>query len=167
MEISSCADAGHCNTYFHAIAIYVPTKICPSNAMYANEFICRYETTMSVYMPHLNSVQSIMLPDVLAYISYYWYVSEQVSLPYYIYMSRCTATVVYILMHYYCTYCCGVLASFFMETYFVHWAHGIEDTDIPGVVVYYYLFNTLAVRSQYNESGYLRGLKPILKNEED
>ena len=32
-----------------------------------------------------------------------------------------------------------VLASFFVETYFVHWAHRIEDTDALSVVGYHYL----------------------------
>ena len=32
----------------------------------------------------------------------------------------------------------------------MHWAHGIEDTDVLDVG-YYYLFNYLDVRIQYNQ----------------
>ena len=63
-------------------------------------------------------------------------------------------------------YVTGVqLLFFFVETYFMHWDHGIEDTDAPDVVCYYYLFNSLVVRTQYNQRGYVRGLKQTLKSE--
>ena len=61
----------------------------------------------------------------------------------------------------------GFWLPFFMEIYFMHWAHGIEDTDTLDVVGYYCLSNSLAVRIQYNHRGYSRGLKQTLKSEED
>ena len=33
----------------------------------------------------------------------------------------------------------GFWLPFFMETNFMHWIHGIEDTDAYDVVGYYYL----------------------------
>ena len=63
--------------------------------------------------------------------------------------------------------CHGFSASFFVETYLMHWAHGIKDTDALDVVGYYYLFNSLAVMIHYNQRGYSRGLKQTLKSEED
>ena len=47
----------------------------------------------------------------------------------------------------FCFLLCGNLA---------HWAYRIEDTDVLDVVGYYYLFNSLAVRIQYNQRGYLK-----------
>ena len=48
----------------------------------------------------------------------------------------------------------------------MHLVHRIEDNDTPDVVGYYYLFNALAARTQYNQRGYVRGLKQTLKSEE-
>ena len=42
-------------------------QISSLNATYANNFMCRYQTAMSVYMPHMNSMQSTIL-QVLVYI---------------------------------------------------------------------------------------------------
>ena len=66
--------------------------------------------------------------------------------------------------HIACQFLLQVLASFLMETYFMHWAHGIEEIDALDVVGYYYLFNSLAVRIQYNQRGYLLALKQSLKS---
>ena len=56
----------------HAIIIYVPTTKmplkCHINARCATYFMCTYETTMSVYKVHINSMQSIMWPEALVYI---------------------------------------------------------------------------------------------------
>ena len=38
----------------------------------------------------------------------------------------------------------------------MHQAHGIEDTDTFDVVGYYYAFNSLDVRIQNNQRGYLK-----------
>ena len=49
-------------------------EICLSNAIYMQHIpitSCTYETTMSVYRPHMNSVQLIMWPGALVYISQY------------------------------------------------------------------------------------------------
>ena len=48
---------------YHAMATYMMTTNMPSNATHANKFTCRYQTTMSVYIPHYNSVQSTLLPQ--------------------------------------------------------------------------------------------------------
>ena len=60
-------------------------QICPSNSTYANYFMCRYETTMSVYVPHMNSLQSIMLPEALEYVYFTLmvYAHEQICLSYF------------------------------------------------------------------------------------
>ena len=48
----------------HAVAIYVSkTNIslkCLISATYINKFMCRYNTTRSVYMLHINSLQTKM-----------------------------------------------------------------------------------------------------------
>ena len=58
----------------HIIAIYVPETNMPLKyliyVMYANYFMCRYETTMSVYMPHMNSLHSTIWPGALVYIHF-------------------------------------------------------------------------------------------------
>ena len=91
---------------YHAITTHVSSTLCPSKVMYTNYFICRYETTMSVYIPHMNSMQSIMWPKALVFIHYTLlpYTSEQTCLPHCRYMSHCTSNVVYIWNQYYCTH---------------------------------------------------------------
>ena len=48
----------------HIIAKYIPeTNMplrCHTYSTYANNFMCTYETTMSVCIPHMNSLQSVM-----------------------------------------------------------------------------------------------------------
>ena len=50
----------NCNFIYHAINIYVPATNkplkCHRYSTYANYFACRYETTMSVYLPNMNSM---------------------------------------------------------------------------------------------------------------
>ena len=51
--------------------------------------MCRYQTTLSVYMPHINSVQSTLWPKTLVYIhSNYWHMPHEkmVSATLYIYV---------------------------------------------------------------------------------
>ena len=45
-------------------------QIYPSNAIYGNYFMCRYQTPMSVYIPHMNSMQSTMSPQALVYLPF-------------------------------------------------------------------------------------------------
>ena len=50
------------NLIYHTISIYVPAKNGPLKwhiyTTHANYCMCTYETTMSVYLPHMNSMQS-------------------------------------------------------------------------------------------------------------
>ena len=53
-------------------------EICSPNAIYStyeNQFICTYETTMSLYIPHMNVMQSTLSPGPLLYIHWNmpWY----------------------------------------------------------------------------------------------
>ena len=51
-----------------------------------------------------------------------------------------------------------------VETWLVHWAHRIEDTNAFDVVRYYYLFSFVVVRIQYKQRGYSRhALKKVSK----
>ena len=43
---------------YHALAIYVPETICPIKATFTNYFMHRHQTTVSVYMSHMNPMQS-------------------------------------------------------------------------------------------------------------
>ena len=78
--------AGHTNkktpttatSNYHAIAIYVQTRNMLSNATCMPHmpitYVYWYKTTMSVYMPHMNSVQSTVWPQTPVHIhSHYWY----------------------------------------------------------------------------------------------
>ena len=85
--------------YIHFMLLAHGTEqICPSNDTYARYFICRYDTTMSVYLPHKNSMQWTMWPWPLACIHSTWviYAPEQVSWPHCTFVSHCSITVVYI-----------------------------------------------------------------------
>ena len=59
---------------YHAITMYVPTTnmalTCHIYAAYTNYFICAYKATMSVYIPHMNSMQTIMRPKALVNIHF-------------------------------------------------------------------------------------------------
>ena len=77
---------------YHNIAIYVPftiilpymcqEQICPSNDTGANYFMCRNQTTMSVYVHHRNSMQSTVSPESFIYLHFTLlvYASEQIYL---------------------------------------------------------------------------------------
>ena len=57
--------------FFHAINIHVqktnmPLR-CHKYATYANYFMNTYETTMLVYIPHMNSMQSTMSTQAVVY----------------------------------------------------------------------------------------------------
>ena len=80
---------------------------CPSNAIYKPHMpISSYahETTMSVYMPYMSSMQSTMWPGTLAYIHFTLLAYDLVTLclSHCTYMSHYTSTVVYIVTPYYC-----------------------------------------------------------------
>ena len=45
-------------------------QIFQSNATYANQLMCRYQTTMSRHIPHMNSLQSTMSPHAPVYIHF-------------------------------------------------------------------------------------------------
>ena len=86
---------------YYAITMYVTTtNIPPKCHIYKPHMpitICAHETTMTVYVPHMNSVQSIMWTKALMYIyiSHYWHMShEQICLPHYTYMFYYTSSAV-------------------------------------------------------------------------
>ena len=81
-------------------------QMYPLNATYASYFMYTYETTMSVYIHHMNSLQPIMWPKALVYINFTLlaYVPEQICLLHCTYMSHCISTVVYIETPHYCTH---------------------------------------------------------------
>ena len=57
----------------HAIAIYTVYANNKYNSQMphiTSYFMCKYETTMSVCMPHINSLQSTIWPDALVYIHF-------------------------------------------------------------------------------------------------
>ena len=60
----------------------MPLK-CHIYATHAIWFMCIYKTTMSVYISHMNLMQSIMLPEALVYIQskLLTYATEQISMP--------------------------------------------------------------------------------------
>ena len=60
--------------------------------------MCRYEAIMSVYKPHMNSLQWKMWPGALVHMhsTLLAYTPEQICLPYYTCMSQCTLSMVYI-----------------------------------------------------------------------
>ena len=67
---------------------------------------CGWKTAKSVYMHHMNTLQSAMWPGLLAYIHFTLlaYGPEQICLPNNTCMSHCTATVVHIWTLHYCTH---------------------------------------------------------------
>ena len=83
----------------------MPLK-CYIYATYANYFVCIYETTMSLFIPHMISVQSIMWPGAMVYIHFtlLTYAPEQICQPHHTYMSHSTSTIVYIYTSHYCTH---------------------------------------------------------------
>ena len=59
--------------YYHACANNKYALKCHIYTTYANSFMCRYERTMSVYVPHMNSLQSTVWPEACIYIYQYWH----------------------------------------------------------------------------------------------
>ena len=86
-HISLCTSQKTATVIYHAINMHVPTTNmllkCHIYATYVSYFINKYEPTMSVYMPHMNSMQATMWPEALIYIqsTLLAYVSEQIHLP--------------------------------------------------------------------------------------
>ena len=82
------------NFICHTVSIYVPAINMPLMP-HANYFKCRYVTTMSVYLPHMNSMQWTMGPSPLAYIhsTLLGYSPEPICLPY------CT----FVPLYFYCS----------------------------------------------------------------
>ena len=74
----------------HIIAKYVPEQICPLNVTYANYFMCTYKALSSVYILHMNSIQSIMWPKALIYINFTLlaYAPKQICMLHHICMSH-------------------------------------------------------------------------------
>ena len=85
-----------CNTEVKHPVMYVPPTNMPLRCHIFKLLRCRYETSRSVYMPHINSLQSTMRLEVLVYILFKFvpYVSEQICLPHGTYMSHYTTTLV-------------------------------------------------------------------------
>ena len=81
----------------HIIAKFVPKQNMPSNAKYANYFMCRYHTTVSVCIPSINSMQSTLSPQALVYLHFILlaYAPEQICLSHCACTSHCTHNVVY------------------------------------------------------------------------
>ena len=73
-------------------------QICPSNATYANDFMCRYETTKPVYMYFIwtQCNEQCDHDHWHMYMPPYWYAPEQICLPHCIYVFHCTSTLVFI-----------------------------------------------------------------------
>ena len=71
-----------------------------------NYFMCRYQTTFSGYIPHMNTLQSIIWPEALLYMysTLLEYATEQICLPHCTYMSHCISTVGSIYTIHYCTH---------------------------------------------------------------
>ena len=86
--LQMCAKENQLQVFtLHAIAmcgpaIKIPLK-CNVHATYVNYFMCRCETSMSVYIPHMNWLKSILWPEVLVYIHFTIlpYAPEQICLP--------------------------------------------------------------------------------------
>ena len=69
--------------------------------------MCRYETTMFLYIPHMDLLHWTIQSEALLYIHFTLlaYVSEQKCLPDCTYMSNCTSTTIaHIQMPHYCTH---------------------------------------------------------------
>ena len=66
--------------------------------------MCKYQTTMSIYIPLMNSLQSTMSPQVLVYIHFTLlaYASEHIYLSHQKFMSHCTGNIVYMKTPQYC-----------------------------------------------------------------
>ena len=71
-------------------------QVCSSNAEYTSYFTCIYETTISAYIPHKDSVQWAMWSGALVYIFHI----TSICLQHCIYMSHFTSTVVNIWTHF-------------------------------------------------------------------
>ena len=74
--------------------------------MYGNYFTCRHQVTMSLYIHHMNSLQSIMWGGALVHIHFTLqaYAPKQICSPHWTWMSHCTSTVAYIQTPHYCTH---------------------------------------------------------------
>ena len=72
----------------------MPTKICPSNATYASYFMCSYETNISVYIPHMNSLPWTTWPEALVHSTLLAYAHEQ-NMP--------TTLYIYVPLHFWCS----------------------------------------------------------------
>ena len=92
----------YCNSYLPCSCCIYANKNnalkCHIYASHANYFMCISETTMSVYMLHINSLQSTMWPGTLVYIYFTLlaYAPKHICLPHCTYMYHCTTTIVYI-----------------------------------------------------------------------
>ena len=67
--------------------------------------MCRYQTTVSVYIPHMNSLQSTFSPQALVNLHFtlFTYVPEYICLPHQTCMSHCTSNIVYMKTPHDCT----------------------------------------------------------------
>ena len=87
---------------YYAITMYVSTRNmslkCHWYTAYANCFRYSYEITISVHIPHMDSVQSIMWPVATVYIHFTLlaYATESICQLHCTYMPQCISTLVYI-----------------------------------------------------------------------
>ena len=71
--------------------------------IYAYYFLCRYDTTMSVYILHISSLQSKLQPGALLEIHFtlFAYAPKQICLSHHTFMFHCINTVFYMQIPHY------------------------------------------------------------------
>ena len=95
----------NCNSYFTCYChVYVYNKY--AYQCHISKSVYAHYTTMSVYMCHMDSLQSTMRQQTLIYIYFTLlaYIPEQICLPHYTCMSICSFAVVFIYTQCYCIY---------------------------------------------------------------
>ena len=83
---------------YHPTATYVLTTDMPLKCdIYASFFMWRYQKTMAVYIPHMNSLQSTLSPQALVYIQFKLlaYAPNHICLLHQTCMSHCSSNIVY------------------------------------------------------------------------
>ena len=71
--------------------------ICQIQTTHANYFVCRYETSLSLHVPHIHSLQWTMCLGALVYMhsTLQAHATDQICLPSCTCISHCISTVVY------------------------------------------------------------------------
>ena len=88
---------------YHVTATCAPkiNNIYHVYTTYANKFRCIYQKIMSVYIPHMNSLQATVSSEMPAYLHFTLlaYAPEHIYLPHHTYMSHCTGNTDYTGTH--------------------------------------------------------------------